>query len=159
MKKIVGVAEMIVSSDPKDSIMAYSLGSCIGLAAYDPYIRAGGVLHFMLPESSLDKSKAKNQPLIFADTGIPLLFEQIYALGADKSKLNIYIAGGGEILNQSGFFNIGRQNYNSVKKILIEENMMITDQIVGGNINRSLRLEISTGNVYIKTPGSSEEKI
>ncbi len=32
MKQIVGVADMKVSNNPAESVVTYSLGSCIGLA-------------------------------------------------------------------------------------------------------------------------------
>lgn len=159
MKKIVGVAEMELSNDPGDSIVAYSLGSCIGLAVYDPQVRVGGIVHFMLPDSSIDKSRAKNNPLMFADTAVPELLKGIQALGASRSRLHTCVAGGAEILNQTGFFNIGKQNFISVKKLFSKEKLLIHKKNIGGNINRTIRLEISTGNLYVKTPGSIEEKI
>ncbi|MFH2058792.1 MAG: hypothetical protein ABIJ59_07820 [Pseudomonadota bacterium] len=39
MKQIVGVADMKVSNDLQDSIVTYSLGSCIGLVIYDPIVK------------------------------------------------------------------------------------------------------------------------
>ena len=84
MKIIVGVADMKTSNEPGDTIITYSLGSCIGLVIYDPVARAGGILHYMLPDSSIDGVKAKTKPYMFADTGIPRLFKQAYTLGAKK---------------------------------------------------------------------------
>lgn len=159
MKKIVGVADMKVSNDPNDSIIAYSLGSCIGLVVYDPQAKVGGVVHCMLPDSSIDKSKAKINPFMFADTAVPELFKTIDSFGANKTRINIYLAGGAEILDQNGFFNIGKQNYLAMKKMFVQENLSIIKQNVGGNVNRTIRLDMSTGDIYIKTPGSSEEKI
>ena len=44
MKQIVGVADMKVSNNPKESIITYSLGSCIGLVVYDSVAKVGGML-------------------------------------------------------------------------------------------------------------------
>src|ERR1035438_6092873 len=38
---------------------------------YEPVRKVGGMLHYMLPESSLDQNKAAANPYMFADTGIP----------------------------------------------------------------------------------------
>ncbi|MCK5164788.1 MAG: chemotaxis protein CheD [Desulfobacula sp.] len=159
MKQIVGVADMKVSNDLKDSVVTYSLGSCIGLVIYDPFVKAGGILHYMLPDSSIDKTKAKINPYMFADTAIPRLFKQAYAFGAKKPRMDVYIAGGAEILDQKGFFNIGKQNYMALKKMFFKNNVLINKQNVGGNVNRTIRLEIATGDIYIKTSGSVEEKV
>ncbi len=159
MKQIVGVADMKVSNNPQESVITYSLGSCIGLVVYDPAVRVGGMLHYMLPESSIDSEKAAARPFMFADTGIPILFKTAYQMGAVKSRIKIYVAGGAEILDQKGFFNIGKRNYMALKKMFLKNNVIIHKQHVGGNTNRTVRLEIGTGDIYVKTSGSQEEKI
>ncbi len=159
MKQIVGVADMKVSNNPEESIITYSLGSCIGLVIYDSVARVGGMLHYMLPESSIDKNKAVARPYMFADSGIPRLFKSAYQLGAAKQRIKIYVAGGAEILDQKGFFNIGKRNYMALKKIFFKNKVMINNQDVGGNVNRTVRIEIATGDIYVKTSGSKEVKI
>jgi chemotaxis protein CheD len=159
VKHIVGVADMKTSDRDEDSLITYSLGSCIGLVIYDPFAKAGGILHYMLPDSTIDKEKAVAKPLMFADTGIPRLFKEAYSLGAKKSRMTVFVAGGGEILDQKGFFNIGKRNYVALKKIMFRNNVLIDREIVGGNVNRTIRLEIATGNIYMKTSSGPEEKI
>ena len=159
MKQIVGVADMKVSNNPEESVITYSLGSCIGLVIYDPVVKVGGILHYMLPESSIDNDKAKRKPFMFADTGIPRLFKTAYKLGAKKPRIKIYVAGGAEILDQQGFFNIGKRNYMALKKMFFKNGVMIDKQDVGGNINRTVRIDISTGDIFVKTSGSKEVKV
>jgi chemotaxis protein CheD len=159
MKKIVGVADMKVSNTPGESVITYSLGSCIGLVIYDPIVRVGGILHYMLPESSIDKEKASRKPFMFADTGIPRLFKTAYQLGAKKNRIRIYVAGGAEILDQKGFFNIGKRNYIALKKMFFKNGVMIDKEDVGGNFNRTVRIEIATGDIFVKTSGSKEVKV
>jgi chemotaxis protein CheD len=159
MKQIVGVADMKVSNNPAETVMTFSLGSCIGLVIYDPAVKVGGILHYMLPESSIDREKASARPFMFADTGIPMLFKTTYQMGAVKSRMKIYVAGGAEILDQKGFFNIGKRNYMALKKMFFKNDVIIHKQDVGGNVNRTIRLEIGTGDIYVKTSGSQEVKI
>jgi len=159
VKQIVGVADMKVSKNPEESIITYSLGSCIGLVVYDPVVRVGGILHYMLPESSIDKDKAAARPYMFADSGIPRLFKTAYKMGAVKKRMKVYVAGGAEILDQKGFFNIGKRNFMVLKKMFFKNNVMINKQNVGGNTNRTVRIEIATGDIFVKTSGSKEVKI
>ena len=74
MKIIVGMADMQGSREPEAMIISFALGSCIGITLYDPLIRVGGLLHFMLPDSQIDPRKSQKNPWMFADTGIPLFF-------------------------------------------------------------------------------------
>ncbi|WP_320043305.1 chemotaxis protein CheD [uncultured Desulfobacter sp.] len=159
MEHIVGVADMKVSNRTGDTIVTYSLGSCIGLAIYDPQIKVGAMLHYMLPNSAIDPVKAKSNPFMFADTGIPELFKQIYALGAEKSRIKVFVAGGSEIMEQEGIFNLGRQNYSALMQILNKNNVSIWKQAVGGYSNRTIKMEITSGNIYLKTSGLGEVQL
>lgn len=94
MKHIVGVADMFVSDNEEDTIITHGLGSCLGIAIYDPVVRVGGLLHAMLPDSKVDPEKAKEKPFMFVDSGVPMLFRACYALGAVKSRINVKVAGG-----------------------------------------------------------------
>ena len=62
---------MLVSKEVGDEIITYALGSCLGITAYDPVAKVGGLLHVMLPLSSIDPGKASQRPYMFVDTGLP----------------------------------------------------------------------------------------
>jgi chemotaxis protein CheD len=156
---VVGVSDMKVSKDPNSVLITYSLGSCIGIAVYDPVVRVGGLLHFMLPESSLDGDKAKRNPSMFADSGIPYLFKSAYDLGAQKKRMKVVVVGGSQILDQQGFFNIGKRNHMAVRKIFWKNQVMIDYEDIGGNGNRTIKLEVANGNVWMKSSGQDYAKV
>jgi chemotaxis protein CheD len=159
MALVIGVADMAVSSKAEETLITYSLGSCIAVITYDPVARVGGVLHFMLPEASMDMEKARQKPAMFADSGIPLLFKQSYQLGATKRATIVKVAGGSQIMDENGVFNIGKRNYLAMRKILWRNNVMIAAEHVGGNVNRTVRLEIATGRVLMKVSGFGEVEL
>ena len=159
MDIVVGVGDMKVSNDPEDVLVTYSLSSCIGLAIYDPVAKVGGLLHYMLPESSLDGSKSRKNPYMFGDTGIPLLFKEAYRLGAKKNRLKVIVVGGAQILDQKGFFNIGKRNHTLLRKMFWKNNVMIDYEEVGGTVNRTIRLEIESGQAWLKVSGIGVKKI
>ena len=103
---VVGIGDCQVSKDANSVLVTYALGSCIGVMIHDPVTGVGGLLHFMLPESSLDPSKAERNPYMFADTGIPMLFRSAYQLGADKKRLVVTVAGGAQMMDTQGTFNL-----------------------------------------------------
>jgi len=159
MKIIVGIADMQITNDPDATLITYSLGSCIGVAIYDPAARVGGLLHYMLPDSSIDLQKAQQNPWMFADTGIPLLFKEAYKLGAEKKRLQVKIAGGSQIMDESGYFNIGKRNHMALRKIFWKNNVLIQSEEIGGSVNRTLAVELSSGKVWIKTSGDGTREI
>jgi chemotaxis protein CheD len=159
MKIIVGMADMQVINAPGATLITYALGSCLGVTLYDPLVKVGGLLHFMLPESQLDPQKAQRNPWMFADTGIPLFFKEAYKLGAEKKRMVITVTGGSQLMDDSGYFNIGKRNYLTLRKIFWANNILIHSEAVGGHVNRTVRLEISTGEVWVKTSGEGEREI
>lgn len=150
---------MKTSKDPSSTLVTYSLGSCIGIAIYDPVAKVGGLLHYMLPESKLDKAKAQKNPYMFADSGIPMLFKTTYKLGAKKQRMRVVVVGGAQILDQKGFFNIGKRNHMAVRQIFWKNKVMTDYEDVGGNVNRTIRLNIATGEVSLKVSGQEEKKV
>jgi chemotaxis protein CheD len=159
MKKIVGIAAMEVCKDIQTGLITYSLGSCIGVAIYDPVAKVGGLLHYMLPESKIDPHKAQKNPYMFADTGIPLLFREAFRYGASKGRIIVKVAGGSQILDDTGFFNIGKRNYMALRKILWKNNILIKAEDIGGQVSRTLRLELATGKVWLKYSGEVEREL
>jgi chemotaxis protein CheD len=159
MDLIVGVADMKLSNDPNAVLVTYSLGSCIGIGIYDPMAKVGGLLHYMLPESNLDQAKADKNPFMFGDTGIPLLFKGAYQIGAKKNRLKVIVVGGAEILDQKGFFNIGKRNHTILRKLFWKNNVMTDFEDVGGCVNRTIKMEVKGGTTWLKTSGNGVRKI
>ncbi len=159
MNIVVGVSDMKVSNDSNSTLVTYSLGSCIGITIYDPVVKVGGILHFMLPESSLDRAKAEKNPYMFADTGVPALFKTAYKLGAKKQRMKVTVAGGSQVLDQKGFFNIGKRNCMAVRKMFWKNNVVIDHEDVGGNSNRTIKLDVKKGQIRMKVSGKGEIEI
>lgn len=158
-KVVVGIADMAVSNNPTVTLSTYSLGSCLGVAIYDPEVRVGGLLHAMLPDSGIDAGKAQTQPAMFINSGIPLLFRSAYQLKADKRRMVISVAGGAQIMDNSGFFNIGRRNYEMLTRIFQEHGLTIVAEHVGGLVSRSMYLDLATGEVRLKISGQTQDHV
>ncbi len=92
----VGMADLKAGKNP-DSIISYGLGSCVGIALYDSQTRIGGLAHIMLPDST--QARATDNTAKFADTALPVLLNQIIALGASKARITAKIAGGSQMFS------------------------------------------------------------
>jgi len=159
MKIIVGMADMQVSKEPEAMLISFAIGSCIGVTLHDPLVGVGGLLHFMLPDSQIDLQKSQKNPWMFADTGIPLFFREAYKLGAEKKRTHIKVVGGSRVLDDSSYFNIGKRNYLALRKIFWTNNVLIHAEDIGGSVNRSIRLEVGSGRVWVKTSGDGEREL
>jgi chemotaxis protein CheD len=156
---VIGISDCAVTNDAERSLVTYALGSCIAIAIHDRVANVGGLLHFMLPDSAMNPAKAQNNPWTFADTGIPRLFHEAYQYGADKRRLSVYLLGGAQIVATNEEFNIGKRNHLAARKILWKAGVIVHGETVGGNIARTVRLEIATGKVFWRGPGESEREM
>lgn len=149
----VGVADLQVCSDPAACIVTHALGSCIGVTIYDPVARVGGMLHFMLPSGRGSEEKAKANPAMFGDSGVPLLFRRCYELGAVKERLIVCAAGGAEVMNDCGHFKIGSRNRTILRQLFWKNGILLAADETGGTISRTMQLEMGTGRVSVRNKG------
>jgi chemotaxis protein CheD len=156
---IVGMADCQIADGVEKVLATYALGSCIGLALYDPQTKVGGLLHFMLPDSTIDPARGKANPYMFADTGIPLLVEQVCGRGALKRRLIVRAAGGAQMMDQENIFEIGKRNYLAMRKILWRSGVLLHAEAVGGVRSRTVRLELSTGKFFLLEGGEQRELV
>lgn len=148
MRITVGIAEMQVSRSVDDLLVTHALGSCVGISIHDPVANVGGILHYMLPLSSLDPVKARNNPFMFGDTGIPEFFQRAYRAGATKENLRVCVAGGASVIQDMQRFDIGDRNVVIARKLFWKNAIMIAAENVGGKIPRTLFLEMATGATW-----------
>jgi chemotaxis protein CheD len=153
---VVGIADLKVSSNPSETLVTYALGSCLGVCIYDPEARVAGMLHAMLPSGRTNPEKARDNPARFIDTGVPALFKAAYALGADKERIVVKVAGGASMggPQREDGFQIGKRNFIELKKILWRNGVLLTDQDIGGHVSRTVTFGVDTGEVRVKAGGS-----
>lgn len=150
---------MKISNNPNDFLVTYSLGSCLGITVYDPVIRVAGMIHCMLPISTIDSEKAKKEPYMFVDTGVPILLNKMFDYGADKKRLIIKLAGCASILDDKGLFKIGERNLTVARKLLWKNSILIKAVDTGGALSRTLSIDVATGTVMIKSQGKEKELV
>jgi len=153
----VGVADMKISADKSDTLITYALGSCLGITIHDPVADVGGLLHVMLPLSTIDPAKAEKNPYMFVDTGVPRLFIDCYKAGARKERLLVKVAGGActNGSEEEDYFQIGKRNFLMLKKLLWRNGVVLKAQDIGGVQSRTMSLEIGSGTVSLKVSGGT----
>jgi chemotaxis protein CheD len=154
---VVGISDCRTSNDRNSMLVTYALGSCVGVAIYDPGSSVGGLLHVLLPDSSLDAEKAARNPCMFADTGVVQLLKNCLELGAAKSRLRVWLAGGSSVMDTRGVFNIGKRNQVAARKALWKAGLLTLSEDLGGQGSRTVRLELATGTFWVRAAGADLE--
>lgn len=157
MLQTVSVSEMQISNMPTDVLVTYSLGSCAGLSLYDPVAGVGGLIHCMLPLSKIDREKAKANPQMFVDTGVPDLLQNMFNLGAQRKRIIAKVAGCAQLLDEKKLFRIGERNYTVLRKVLWKNDILIAAEDIGGSIPRTMFLYMETGVTILKIRGQEVE--
>lgn len=158
MTVVIGVADCHVTNDATNVLVTYALGSCVGISIYDPVARVGGLLHFMLPSAPPGSVDAGKSPYMFADSGIPKMFHEAYEMGALKSRLRVRAAGGAQIMDENGVFNIGHRNCVAMRRIFWKAGVIIHAEETGGSAARTMRFDLASGRLFLRSPGGSEER-
>ena len=138
--------------------ITYALGSCVGVAIYDPVAQVGRLLHFMLPEALADAASGGKNPYMFADTGIPMLFREAYEKGAQKRRLRVRVAGGAQINGSARRVQHRTRNCLAMKKIFWKAGVMVHGEETGGKSARTMRFDMSSGRVFLRSVDCAEER-
>ena len=152
---VVGIGDMKLGRQ-EGTIITYALGSCIGIALYDPMIKLGALVHIMLPE----RVNSDANIFKYADTGVRETLRKLYAYGAVKHRMTAKIAGGAKMFDMKGknsaMGNIGERNAQMVKRVLMQEGIRIVKEDTGANYARTMSIDLASGMVLVKTFGRPE---
>jgi len=157
IEHVVGISDCKASNDPPDVIVTHALGSCVGLALYDPHRRVGGLLHVLLPDSGLRRASPEFNPYMYADSGVNALLEAVLALGAKKTRLIAKAAGGANMLRASLLLDIGRRNSEAIVAALQRERIPLLNSSLGGTVGRSMALRLDDGSAHVRLFGQGDE--
>ncbi len=149
---IVGIGEYKVAHNPS-VLKTLGLGSCVGVALYDPKKRIGGLAHVMLPGRSRKSKSTK-----YAYDAIELMIDDMISLGAEKKNIIAKMAGGAQIFKfmTLDILKVGNRNIDSIRRKLKEENIKIVAEDIGGNKGRNMFFYTKTGRVLIKYSNGEE---
>ena len=156
---VVQMGGMLVSNDAAVQLVTYALGSCVGVAIYDPVAKVGGLLHAMMPDSAINWERAQASPAMFVDTGIPAMFHAAYALGGVKARMIVKLCGGSAYLDDRKTFNIGQRNVEAVLDLLQRNGVRVTASDTGDCKSRTVRLDIGDGLLTLDIAGEQRRQL
>lgn len=142
-----------VQSQKPEILEAY-LGTCVGVALYDPVAEVGGLIHLLLPEPI--SQEATFRPEKYASTGFPLFLRALYAAGASAENTRAGIAGGalvGPIDNSDLKLDIGGRTAEKVMQFIENENIAVEKLETGGFFTCRLILDMHAWQCRIEPAG------
>jgi chemotaxis protein CheD len=154
---IIGIGELAVSTVPGMKITTHAVGSCIAVCVFDPKAHVAGMLHFLLPEASINPGRAATHPAVFADTGIPLLFQKAYSHGLVKPRAIVKLVGGADMAQTGAAFNTGKRNLLAARNLLWRNGVFIAAEDVGGTDARTVHMSVDDGRLQVMTGRSQKE--
>lgn len=135
-----------------ETVISTLLGSCVAVALHDPAAKVGGLNHYLLPEGAPDERENAR----YGICAIPQLIEECVRLGAQRSRLQAKIYGGGNVISVSGLGDgIGKRNIDLAEQLLREYNIPIIERNVAGESARTIKLNTSNFNVIHHQSGTS----
>ena len=155
----VGLGAFEICWNPRSVLIAYGLGSCLGVGMYDPYTKIAGLLHAVLP---LQPSGKNGHSPKYVDSGIRRMVEAMKSHGSVPGRIIIRVAGGAKMFNLLGsndHMNIGERNILALHKVTNEMNLRVTAHDIGGNHGRTVRLYVADGRMTVKSMGSNEQEL
>lgn len=158
----VGLGEQAVSRSPEDILVAYGLGSCVGVVMIDPVSRVSGLLHAVLPRLTDGMEHSQANPSKYVEGGIEGLIAALVKQGANKNRLIVRLIGGANMLISSGLtksFDIGTRNIEAAHATLDRLRMPIAVEEVGGHTGRTVRVYVADSRVTVRVIGEKEREI
>lgn len=152
MKKIkVGLAEARVARAP-DTLISYGLGSCLGIAIVDPFVKVGGLAHALLAVQA--GGNPDGNPLKYVDSAIDSVLDALAEAGCARGALLAKIAGGAhmfEAVSRSEGMNIGERNARAAREKLEALGIPLVAEDVGGDYGRTIELEPGDGTLIVRS--------
>ena len=138
----------------EDVLVTLGLGSCVAIVLQDPQARVGGLAHVLLPEPAL--ARDRSNPSKFAATAVPLLMEELRALGGRSSRFEARLVGGASMFTSlmvPGSLNMGERNVRAAREALRQAGIPILGEAVGGDFGRSVRFTVGEGRTLVTSVG------
>lgn len=156
----VGIGQLAVSAASDEILVAYGLGSCIGMTVYDPLTGLVGLLHVLLP-SCAGRPPDRAEPGRFADTGVDALLERITEAGGSPRRLIVKLAGGASVLGAANAskFKIGERNADAVRERLKRHGLSPAALDIGGMQGRTLEIHSANGKTFVRTAASMASEL
>lgn len=147
----VPAATFAAGRDP-DRLSIGGLGSCVGVALYDPVARVGGLAHVLVPAGA--KGLTGRWPAASPERAIAGLLEAVAGAGGKPGRCVAKLAGGGQAfegLTGGGRARpVGPQTAAAVRAELERLGIPLVAEALSPEAGRSMELDLASGAVTVR---------
>ena len=144
LKVFVLGGQMLVTTVPKELVTI--LGSCVSVCIWDRKIKAGGMNHFLLPETVNDPTSLQG-----GISSTRLLIQTMISQCSFIANLQAKIYGGSNrFFKDESFLNVGHQNIVAAKYVLEEAGIPLVLEDTRGVAGRKIYFNTQTGAVKVE---------
>ena len=152
---LVGVSNFVVGEGDQ-TLVAYGLGACVSVVLYDESAAVGGVTHAMLPNQPADGGT----PGKYVDAAIESLLREMIAAGSGLGDVEAYVVGGATIFELRDLADgAGERNVEAAREQLDSLDVPVVAEAVGGEVGRTVELDLATGRVAVSTAAGETEEL
>ncbi len=132
----------------RDMLLVTVLGSCVSACIRDPKTGIGGMNHFMLPEG--DPHNPLSESARYGGYAMEVLLNQLIKLGAQRTRLEAKVFGGGAVMRGFTLHNVGERNSEFVLEYLQTERIRVVSQDLRDIYPRKVYYFPTSGRVLVK---------
>lgn len=153
-RRVAGLGEVVFSGDPQDELVAFGLGSCVGLVARDLRYSAWVLGHVVLPGPEPANSPP-DKPAWYAERGVETVLGMLQRLVGGPARAEVEIFGGAVAVGGLTSFEIGRRNVLAVRKALWRRGLVPVREDVEGEESRTVSVHLAHNRVHVRRPGEA----
>ncbi|XBS18944.1 chemoreceptor glutamine deamidase CheD [Methylomarinum sp. Ch1-1] len=136
-----------------DELITTVLGSCISACIRDRELAIGGMNHFMLPETSVERLTGGDEAVVgtatrYGNYAMEHLINSILRYGGKRKNLEVKLFGGGKIIPTLG--DVGQRNIDFVLEYIDTEALKLVSRDLGDIYPRKVNYYPRTGRVRVK---------
>ncbi len=140
----------------QDLMLVTVLGSCVAACIRDPLAQVGGMNHFMLPDSD-DAAGAGSAR--YGSYAMEMLINALLKAGAQRSRLEAKLFGGGAVLPGFTATQVGERNVAFALKYLKAEGIRLLAQDLGGFAPRRVHYQPLDGRAFVRALPSAQGEL
>lgn len=126
------------------------LGSCVSVCLRDSYSGIGGLNHFLLPHDHSNRDTPLTESARYGVYAMELLVNHLLKLGAMRHRLEAKVFGGGKVIKDFTFANVGERNVSFVLEHLKQEGIPIVARDLLDIYPRKVHFFPHSGRVMLK---------
>lgn len=156
-RRVVNIADYAVATDG-ETLVAYGLGSCVGIGLIDPESGVAALAHTMLPSEGSNSAAPRGK---FVDTAVAEMLREMVEAGASYGRVDGWLVGGAQIFSLSDLGlpqEVGQRTVEAAREELRGLGIPIVADATGGNDGRTVEFDTATGRVVLdRADGDSEQ--